>query len=290
MRTPLRDWLVLAGQAVPALILWGALAQMPGSAFAPEYRFPAAPLLALESPFLFRGATGGIDTGVLATIFCIMALYLAVRNGWLTWPRTLAGPALVLLVLALALPFSAFGVAFIDYRFSVAAACLALAGLRLTPPALKFALPLAAVVTLLTVVHVVDVAVLMHRCDGQYAELRSALASLPRGAVLTTVEERTEPAPGATCTALPIYEHMGPTGDDRPVRLRARLLRGVSPPWPLAMADHPILIPRPLRHSQPHQQQATCSGSTLVGPVLSRPVSCCFGTAASLTFGPHHDV
>lgn len=66
----------------------------------------------------------------------------------------------------------------------------------------------AAVVALLTVAHVADVAVLMHDCDGQYAELRDALAVLPRGATLGTVQERTEPAPGFACTRLPIYEHM----------------------------------------------------------------------------------
>jgi hypothetical protein len=48
----------------------------------------------------------------------------------------------------------------------------------------------------------------MHRCDGQYAELREALAMLPRGVDLSTVLERTEPVPDVACTRLPIYPHM----------------------------------------------------------------------------------
>jgi hypothetical protein len=40
------------------------------------------------------------------------------------------------------------------------------------------------------------------------ATLRGTLAKLPQGAELTTVLERTDPAAGAACTALPIYDHM----------------------------------------------------------------------------------
>jgi hypothetical protein len=136
------------------------------------------------------------------------AFYLGIRGGWVAWPRTLAGPVLALLALTIIMPFSTFGVAFTDYRFVVPAACLALAGLRLTPAALPRALAIAAVVALLTVMHVADVSALMRRCDGQYAELRRALAVLPRGAELTTVLERAEPKPSIACTELPIYFHI----------------------------------------------------------------------------------
>jgi len=207
-RTPPRDWLVLAGQAVPALLLWGTLATgVPSMELGTRYGL-ANKLFALESPFLFRGASGGFDVGLFAAIFSGVTLFLVVRRGWLTCPRTLAGPMLVLLWLTIVLPTMTFGVFLIDYRLPVAAACLALAGLRLTSPARPLALPAAVVLALLTVVHVADVAVLMHRCDDQYAELRGALTGLPRGAELTTVLERTEPAPGSACTSLPIYEHI----------------------------------------------------------------------------------
>jgi hypothetical protein len=208
LRTPLRDWLVLAGQAVPALLLWGALAtKLPGTDFAFHY-LPLDKVLILESPFLFRGARGGLDTGLITVVFCAATLLLGLRRGWLAWPRTLVGPVLVLLVLTIALPFRIFGVAFIDYRFALAAACLALAGLKPSSQALSHAIPVAAGLALLTVVHVADVAILMHHCDAQYSELQDALALLPRGADLTTVLERTEPAPDTACTSLPIYEHI----------------------------------------------------------------------------------
>ena len=207
-RTPLQDWVVLAGQAVPGLLLWRALgSKMLGTDSAILYTLPAK-LFALESPFLFRGAFGGWDSGLLAACFCGAALYLGVRSGWLAWPRTLAGPALILLGLTIILPYRVFGVSLTDYRFPVAAACLALAGLRLTSPTLPRALTLAAALMLLTAAHMADVSVLMHQCDGQYAELRGALAALPRGAELTTVLERTEPVPDTACTSLPIYEHI----------------------------------------------------------------------------------
>ncbi len=208
-RTPLREWVVLAGQAVPGLLLWSALSTKMLSADSTIYYRPIIDKgFVLMSPFLFRGAVGGMDTGILAACFCGVALYLGVRHGWLTWPRTLAGPVLVLLGLAIVLPRRTFDLFLSDYRFPVAAACLALAGLRLTSPARRHAFPVAAALVLLTVMHVADVSVLMHHCDGQYAELRDALAALPRGVELTTVVERTERAPGMACTRLPIYEHI----------------------------------------------------------------------------------
>jgi hypothetical protein len=206
-RTPLRDWVVLAGQAIPGLVLWSALSiKIPNADLAIHYR-TTAKLLALDSPFLFRGAAGGLDTGLLVVCCCVAALCLGVWRGWLTWPRTLAAPVVVLLALTVMLPFRMLGVSLVDYRFAVAAACLALAGLRLTAPALPHTLATAALV-LLTVAHMADVSALMQRCDGQYSELRDAMAALPRGAELATVLERTEPRPGIACTTLPIYEHI----------------------------------------------------------------------------------
>jgi hypothetical protein len=206
-RTPLRDWVVLAGQAIPGLVLWSALSiKNPNADLTIHYQ-AIAKLFALESPFLFRGAAGGLDTGSLAVCCCAVALYFGVRRGWLTWPRILVAPVVVLLALTIMLPFRILGVDLIDYRFAVAAACLTLAGLRLTAPALPNTLAAAALV-LLTVVHMADVSVLTQRCDGQYAELRDAMAALPRGAELTTVLERTEPTPGIACSRLPIYDHI----------------------------------------------------------------------------------
>ena len=217
-RTPLKDWAVLAGQAAPGLLLWMVISV---KAFTPAYLIDYgsfkdmlfSKVLILELPFLFRGASGGavggLDSGLVSAAIFGMAIYVGIRQAWLTFPRTLAGPLLALVALTLFLPVRAFGVSLIDGRFPVAAVCLFLAGLRLTPAApLRLALPVAAVVALLTAAHVADVALLMHRCDGQYAELRRGLATLPRGAELSTVLEWKAPAPAGACTNLSIYQQM----------------------------------------------------------------------------------
>ena len=205
-RTPLRDWLVLAGQAVPALLLWNAVSVKMPSADLTFHYIPLAMAFALESPFLFSGAAGGFDAGLLTGLVCGALLIVGLGRGWLVLPRSLAAPALVLLVLAIIVPFRALGVALLDYRPPLAAACLIFAGLRLTSP--RLAVPMATALAALTIVHVADVASLMHRCDAQYGELRDALTTLPRGAELTTVLERSDPARGVACTTLPIYEHI----------------------------------------------------------------------------------
>ena len=167
----------------------------------------------LQSPFMFRGASGGaigdLETGLFSGALCMAALYVGLREAWLTAPRTLVGPALTLLALTLVLPEQAFGIALIGARFPVAVACLVLAGLKPTPAApLRLALPVSATVALLTVAHVADVAMLMQSCDVQYAEVRRAMATLPRGVTLSTVLEFDEPAPPGACTNLSIYLQM----------------------------------------------------------------------------------
>ncbi len=206
-RRPLRDWVVLAGQAVPGLLLWTFLNnRMLGANFGIIYS-AVGKLFALESPFLFRDAMTGSRIGIVVALLWVIPPYLTFRGGWLALPRILAAPALVLLALTIILPIGVFGIAFIDYRFAVPAACLTLAGLRFKVPTwARAVIPVAMAV--LTVMHVADVSALMHNCNGQYAELRTALAALPRGAELTTVLEQTEPIPGVACAAMPIYAHM----------------------------------------------------------------------------------
>jgi hypothetical protein len=208
-RTPIQDWLVLAAQALPSLLLWSVTTTLlPAATPLVNYQ-PITLILAPESPFLFAGTVGGLDTGWISAWFCGAALCAGLRRGWLVCCRPLAAPILVLLTLTLVLPFRIWGVSLIDYRFAVPAACLALAGLGLTSSAQRFAAPLALALGLLTLVHVGDVTVMMHRCDGQYAELRQALTAVPRGAEMITMQEKAEPAPGAACTSLPIYDHIG---------------------------------------------------------------------------------
>lgn len=217
-RAPLHDWAILVGQALPGALLWISTSS---KVFKPAHlvRFPpikdmlALKVLVLESPFMFRGAAGKMvvipDTGLLSAALCALALYAGVRQGWLTWPRTVAAPAIALLILTLLVPFSMFDQNVIDGRFPLAAACLALAGVKMTPAApRRFGLPAVVIVALLTAAHMADVALLTYRCDGQYAELRRAMAAIPRGSELLSVSDWKEPAPAGACSNLYIYEEM----------------------------------------------------------------------------------
>jgi hypothetical protein len=207
-RTPPLDWTVLAGQAIPALALWATLrGNAPTGEHAAHY-WLLAKLLTFESPFLFGGSAGGPDVGLVIFAFAAIAVLLAVHRGWLEWPRAVKGPVLALMALAIVLPFRVIGVSLIDYRFPLAATCLALAGIGLTRRSQPFAAPVAVAILALTAVRVSDVSFLMHRCDREYEEVRDALAGLPRGSELLTVVERTERVPGVACTSLPIYEHV----------------------------------------------------------------------------------
>jgi hypothetical protein len=209
-RTPLRDWIVLGGQAVPSLLFWRAISnKLIGAGFTFQY-VPIFKAVAFGSPFIFDSAAGGSALLISLEVIILgcLILYIATARGWLTWCRTLAGPVLLLLALTAIMPYRAFGVALLDYRFAVPAACLAFAGLRIVPPVMPRALPAIATIAVLTVWRTADIFTVMHRCDSQYAELRNALAPLPRGVELTTVLEKTNPVPGVACTSLPIYLHM----------------------------------------------------------------------------------
>jgi hypothetical protein len=209
-RTPLRDWMVLVGQAVPSLLLWRAISnKLIGAGFTIEY-FPWFKLVSFGSPFIFDSAAGGpkiLMSLEIILVGCVI-LYISTARGWLTWCRPLAGPVLLLLALTAIMPYRAFGVALLDYRFALPAACLAFAGLRIAPPLMPRGVLAIGAIALLTLLRTVEASAVMHRCDSQYAELRNALAALPRGVELTTVLEKTDPVPGVACTSLPIYLHM----------------------------------------------------------------------------------
>lgn len=209
------DWLVLAGQAVPALLLWHRLHEtmlVQGASFSYD---GVAKLYALMGPLLFGGAAGGrMDPGLVlfgaGFLAAGAALILNLRHRWLSWPRVLAAPILTLLALTLLLPFRVDGVGLNDYRLMVPALCLAFAGLRLTrPPPLRAVLLVGAAVALGIALRVADVVAATQRCDRQYAELADALDALPRGAEMATVLERSDPAPAQVCTTLPVYDHIG---------------------------------------------------------------------------------
>lgn len=208
-RNPVSDWFVLVVQAGPSLLLLSRLqANLATASGKVEYDLNQM-LIALNSPFLFRGAAGGMDIGAFTAILCGLLVYIGIYRKWLTCPRILAAPILVLLALTILVPWRAVGVALLDYRFPVAAVCLALAGLRVTPLGRRRLTPVLPVLAVLMVAHVADVSRLERSCRGQYAELRDGFAALPRGPQLALVLERTDPVPDLICTTgLPVYEHM----------------------------------------------------------------------------------
>jgi hypothetical protein len=208
-RTPPVDWIVLAGQALPAVCLFYAATDTVSSIHLGFHYEWKVKFLVLLAPMVFDGIVGGLDTGLLTFVVCGTALIVGLRRGWVTWPRELAAPILVLLALTIVLPFRGLGIAFLDYRLTVVAASLALAGLTFVSLSPARIMEAGAVAAALIVAHVVNVSIVMHGCDAQYAELRDAMSILPRGVELTTVLDGGVPAPGTTCTMLPIYLHMG---------------------------------------------------------------------------------
>ena len=81
------------------------------------------------------------------------------------------------------------------------AACLAIAALRYTGPPVW-----GAVVAALILIRVASVTATMQDCAPHYAELRQAMAALPRGVVLVPVLERADTP--LACSSLPVYEHI----------------------------------------------------------------------------------
>ena len=205
-RTPVRDWCLLAAQFLPAALLWRQLSlPMSGAGAGVSWVFEAKPAI-LASPFLFTGAGGGPDIGLLVFLLFVLAMLYFTRIGALQWHRGLAAPAAALALMGLIVPTRAFGVFLVDLRFPALAACLAIAALRVVPArALSLtALALAAGFLL----QITSATVSMRGCDRQYAELRGALDILPRGTILTAVAENTDRAPGVACSELRIYQHM----------------------------------------------------------------------------------
>ena len=200
--------MVLGLQFVPAAALFLRLAvTLTGGGVHLSWLWDQKPIT-LASPFLFAGVEGGPDAGLV--VFCVCA-FLAVslkRTGMLHWHRSLGAMAAVLAILGVVVPSWAFGVALVDLRFPFAAACLAAAAISVTPVSSKRLWPAGLAVAVATLVQAGSAAATMHSCDLQYAEVRAALQAVPRGEVLTAVEETENPASSLQCTRVHIYEHI----------------------------------------------------------------------------------
>lgn len=197
-----RTWLLIALQFVPVVVLWLLYAPpVPQGSLGILYNLPAA-LIAFASPTLFPAALGGWESGhlvLLVTVFGLCGLTLA---RIVTWDRTLLSMAGVLFLFGLAIPVAAVGISWVNLRLPVVAACFGIAAIRFGgSPAWGWA------VAGLVLIRTASVSATMAACAPDYAELRQAMQSLPRGVVLTPVLERTDPV--HSCSWLPVYEHAG---------------------------------------------------------------------------------
>ena len=206
-RTSARDWLLLAAQFVPAGLLWVQLDAPLLAADNAVRWLMGVKLLILQSPFLFSGAGGGLDPGLAVALACAAVLAWLTLAGAFRWDRRLAAPAVALMLMGLIVPTRAFGVTLVDLRFPTAAVCLAAAAVRLEPGAARARVPLGLALAAGVLVQAGSASAEMQACDRQYSELRAALEKVPRGAVLTAVLED-NPAQGAECSTLPIYNNM----------------------------------------------------------------------------------
>ena len=186
-RQLVRDGAVLVLQAAPAGVFWAQL-----RLGAPErltdlaWLWTSKPAI-LVSPFRFAATVGGWDPGMAVFAPCAVSFVCLTRASALDWNRALAATAGVMAAIAVLAPFRVIGITFIDLRFPVAAACLAAAALR-TVPRRNRLLTLAGYALGAAMVAQAGFATLAQRaCDLRYGELRTALAVLPRGAVLTPV-------------------------------------------------------------------------------------------------------
>ncbi|HEY0205716.1 MAG TPA: hypothetical protein VGC15_16345 [Acetobacteraceae bacterium] len=208
-RTPVRDWVLLAAQFLPAALLWKRLAMLPlgGAPVEAEWSFQLK-ILGIQSPFLFAGAMGGASVGLAVFIGCASLLIYLSFTGVLRWNRELAASAAGLMLMNLAVPTSMDGVLLGDMRLPAAAAYMFVAAVSVVPGTGKKLLPLGMLLAAAIMMQVGSAAVAMRACDGQYGELRAALQAIPRGAILVSAQEQNAPAPGVRCSDLRVYDHM----------------------------------------------------------------------------------
>ena len=196
-----RRWPVLVAQFVPPALLWLlATPPSPLGKLGLFYNLPSS-VIALASPFLFRGGLGDADVGYLVLLASLALAGLLTRLGLLRWHRPLLGMAVTITLVSVAVPVAAAGISWVNMRLPLVAACLAIAALRYTGPPVW-----GAVAAALILIRVASVTGTMQDCAPHYAELRQAMAALPRGAVLVPVLERADTP--LACSSLPVYEHI----------------------------------------------------------------------------------
>lgn len=208
-RTPMRDWALLGLQFGPAAALWLSLpaplqlGAQPGLAWLLNIKG-----FLLSSPFVFSVAGPEAGLELLTAVLCLALLLHLSRAGLVRWTRALAAPAIALAVLGVIAPGQMVGALLVDLRFPTSAACLALAALRASAGSGWRLLPAGLAAAAFFLVQIGSAATEMQGCDRQFGEVREALATVPRGAVLTAVLEEEHPAPGVPCSHPLSYFHV----------------------------------------------------------------------------------
>ncbi len=208
-RTPIRDWVLLGLQFVPAVALWLSLPAplqlgvQPGLAWLPDIKE-----LLLASPFVFSAVGPATGFELLAAILCAVVVMCLIRARLVQWTRGLLAPAIALAILGVIAPGQIVGALLVDLRFPASAACLAVAALCAAPGSGRRLLPAVLAMAAIMIVQIGSVATTMRGCDRQFGEVREALAMIPRGAVLTTVLEEYEPASNVPCAHFLSYFHL----------------------------------------------------------------------------------
>ena len=207
-RTPVRDWVLLGTQFLPAALLWQQLAVPQSSGPTEAGWSPWLKILGMPSPFLFAGAMGGASVGMAVFAGCTFVLIYLTHTKMLRWNRELTASAAGLMLMNFIVPTSTNGVFLGDMRLPAVAAYMVIAAVNVVPGKGRRLLPLGLLLAAAVLAQVGSAGVAMHTCDGQYGELRAALQAVPRGAILVSAQEESTPASGVRCSDVRVYDHM----------------------------------------------------------------------------------
>jgi len=182
-----KQWLFGAMQFVPVAII--ILATMPDiqgremiyGTFVQKLRAAWSPTLTYQTP---------LDLVLLLFVTGVLTVGLA-RRKFVIAPQ-LRGPLLVMIPLAIAMPFwirGAWGsVAYSDLRLPLAVALLLMAGLKIRDVKRETLFALACAAAVMFGARIVDMATQWRQADHEFAEFRAATAVIPKGAAVLPVQ------------------------------------------------------------------------------------------------------
>jgi len=169
-RTPIRDWVLLAAQFLPAALLWEQLAMRPlGGPIEAEWS-PWFKIFGVPSPFLFASTMGGAGVGLVVFTGCAFLVSCLSYVGALRWNRELTASAAGLMLMNFVVPTSTSVVFLGDMRLPAAAVYMVVAAVSVAPGTGKRLLPLGVLLAAAVLIQVGSAGVAMRACDVQYSE------------------------------------------------------------------------------------------------------------------------